>query len=103
MKIAVPYDNGNIYDHYGNTECFKMYDIEDQKIVAVSEEKTGGRGHFYMVQFLVNHHVDLVLCKSMGSPAKSALEIAGISYQLGMEGNADEAVKLYISGGMTEE
>ena len=96
MRIAVPYENGKISDHFGRTEVFRMYDTEHGEIVAATDEATDGRGHFYMVQFLSHHSVNLVLCRSMGSPAQNALNIAGISYITGFEGEADQAVHDYL-------
>ncbi len=96
MRIAVPVEDGKIYDHYGSTRCFKLYDVEDGQIISSELVPTEGRGHFYMVQFMVNHGVGLVLCKSMGSPARSALDIAGISWHLEQEGDPDEAVKAFL-------
>ena len=98
MIIAVPYENGQISDHFGRTEQFKIYDVQDGKIADARVETTEGRGHFYMVQFLVGHGVKLVLCQSMGSPARSALDIAGISLITGEEGDADAAVLRHITG-----
>ena len=97
MRIAVPFENGSISQHYGRTECFKLYDTEDGRITGEELVKTDGRGHFYMVQFLVNHNVNLVLCTSLGGPAASALDIAGIGVVKGAEGDADAAVRDYLS------
>ncbi len=96
MRIAVPFEDGKISDHYGRTKCFKLYDVEDGAIRDTQLVPTDGQGHYYMVQFLVNHHVDLVLCEHMGSPARSALEIAGISLSLVSLQDADEAVKAFL-------
>ena len=97
MKIAVPIENGKIYEHYGRTPMFLLYNVEDGKILEKQSLPTDGRGHYYMVQFLVVNHVDTVLCKSCGSPAQSALKIAGIRLELGYEGDPDEAVKHFLS------
>ena len=42
MKIAVTYDNGNIFQHFGKTENFKVYEVEDNKVV--SSEVIGSNG-----------------------------------------------------------
>ena len=34
MRIAVTYDNGAVFQHFGHTEQFKLYDVEDGKIVS---------------------------------------------------------------------
>ena len=33
MKIAVTYDNGTVFQHFGRTEFFKVYEVEDGKIL----------------------------------------------------------------------
>lgn len=96
MRIAVPYNDGQVYDHYGSAEAFKIYDTQDGKIVSGEVVPTAGRGHFYMVQFLINHEVKEVLCQSMGKPAQATLEIAGIGFTTGASGDADAAVEAYL-------
>lgn len=34
MKIAVTYDNGEVFQHFGKTENFKVYEVEDNKIIS---------------------------------------------------------------------
>ena len=33
MRIAVTYENGNIFQHFGHTQAFKLYVVEDGKVV----------------------------------------------------------------------
>lgn len=40
MRIAVTYENGEIFQHFGHTQEFKVYDVEDNKII--SSEHCGG-------------------------------------------------------------
>ena len=32
MRIAVTYENGQIFQHFGHTETFKIYDVEEGKV-----------------------------------------------------------------------
>lgn len=34
MRIAVPYENGSIFQHFGRTAAFKLYDAEDGEVRA---------------------------------------------------------------------
>ena len=45
MKIAVTYDNGNIFQHFGKTETFKVYEVEDNKVVSSEVIGSNGEGH----------------------------------------------------------
>ena len=93
MVIAVPYVQGMISDHFGRTECFKIYETGNGEVVSEKLVQTEGVGHFYMVQFLVGLQVDTVLCKGMGEPSRKALEIAGIQVVLTEKSEADQAVR----------
>ena len=96
MKIAVPYEDGNVSQHYGSAPAFKFYDVEGKTVEKEEVVATEGKGHYYMVQFLVTNHVNLVLCKSCGTPAQKTLQIAGIRLEMGYEGDADAAVTAYL-------
>ena len=55
MKIAVTYENGEIFQHFGHTEAFKIYDIADGKVVSAEVVDTNGSGHGALAGFLVAH------------------------------------------------
>ena len=100
MKIAVTYDNGNIFQHFGHTECFKIYNIEDGKIISAEIIPTEGAGHGALAEFLASHGVDVLICGGIGGGAQMALADEGITLRGGVSGNADEAVMAYISGAL---
>ena len=52
MKIAVTYENGQVFQHFGHTEEFKVYDTEDKKILSSQVVGTGGSGHEALAVFL---------------------------------------------------
>ncbi len=33
MRVAVTYENGQIFQHFGHTETFKIYDVEEGKVL----------------------------------------------------------------------
>ena len=45
MKIAVTYDNGEVFQHFGRTENFKVYEIEDNKVISSEVISSNGVGH----------------------------------------------------------
>ena len=61
MKIAVTYDNGEIFQHFGHTEQFKLYDIENGKVVASEVVGTNGSGHGALAGFLAEHQVQVLI------------------------------------------
>ena len=100
MKIAVPYENGEIFQHFGHTETFKIYDIADGKVVSAEVVDTNGSGHGALAGFLVAHGVDTLICGGIGGGAQNALAQAGIRLFGGVSGNADEAVNALLAGNL---
>ena len=93
MRVAVTYENGEIFQHFGHTEQFKVYDIKDGKIVHEEIVDTNGQGHGALAGFLFGGKVDTLICGGIGGGAQVALSEAGIKLYGGVSGNADEAVK----------
>ena len=98
MKIAVSYDNGEIFQHFGRTETFKVYDIEDGAVASSEILPTGGTGHEALAGFLAENGVAAVICGGLGEGAQAALFEAGIDVISGAEGDADEAVAALLRG-----
>lgn len=93
MRVAVTYENGEIFQHFGHTEQFKVYDIKDGKIVHEEIVDTNGQGHGALAGFLFGVKIDTLICGGIGGGAQVALSEAGIKLYGGVSGNADEAVK----------
>ena len=100
MRIAVTYDNGMIFQHFGHTEYFKIYDIENEEIVSSQVVSTNGSGHGALAGFLSENNVDVLVCGGIGGGAQMALRNAGIQLFGGVAGDADEAVKALLSGSL---
>ena len=98
MKIAVTYENGEIFQHFGHTETFKLYDVENGQIKNTQVVDTNGQGHGALASFLTNADVDVLICGGIGGGAQMALAEAGIKLYGGVSGNADEAVLAYVGG-----
>ena len=78
MRIAVTYDNGNIFQHFGHTSQFKVYDIENNQIINEQIIDTQGQGHGALATFLNNAQADILICGGIGGGAQNALAQAGI-------------------------
>lgn len=98
MKIAVTYEDGNVFQHFGHTQEFKLYEIEEGKIVNEQVADTDGQGHGALSGFLKNAGVDTLICGGIGGGAQMALAEAGIQLFGGVSGRADDAVKAYLEG-----
>ena len=93
MKIAVTYDNGNIFQHFGRTESFKVYDVEDNKVVSSEVIGSNGVGHGALAGLLADRAVDVLICGGIGGGAQQALSDAGVELVAGAEGDTDQAVE----------
>lgn len=103
MKIAVTYENGNVFQHFGHTENFKIYEIENGAVVSSEIIGTEGAGHEALAGFLAQQNVQVLICGGMGSGAQAALQEAGIIVFSGAEGDCDEAVVAFLSGEMQSQ
>lgn len=100
MKVAVTYENGEIFQHFGHTQQFKVYDIEAGKIVGEQVVDTNGQGHGALADFLFGGQVEVLVCGGIGGGAQVALANAGIKLYGGVSGSADEAVQAYLAGNL---
>ncbi|MBQ8568038.1 MAG: NifB/NifX family molybdenum-iron cluster-binding protein [Oscillospiraceae bacterium] len=96
MKIAVTYENGQIFQHFGHTEQFKLYDVENNAVTKEELVFTMGSGHGALAGFLSANGADTLICGGIGGGAKNALAQAGITVYGGVSGSADDAVKALL-------
>lgn len=102
MKIAVTYENGQIFQHFGRTEQFKLYDVADGKITNEQVVGTNGAGHGALAGFLKNAGVDVLICGGIGGGAQMAMQEAGIALYGGNMGSADEAVAAFLANDLAQ-
>lgn len=98
MKIAVTYDNGEVFQHFGHSKEFKVYQVEDGTVQATEMLVPEGIGHEALAGFLKENDVDVVICGGLGSGAEKALSEAEITICSGVQGTADQAVADYLEG-----
>lgn len=101
MKIAVTYENGQVFQHFGHTEQFKIYEAAEGKVVSARVVETGGSGHGALAGFLRGLGVDTLICGGIGGGARMALDAAGIRLYGGVQGSADEAARALAEGRLT--
>lgn len=97
MKIAVTYENGEIFQHFGHTEQFKIYEVNGKEIVGEKIINTNGSGHGLLGELLISEGVNALICGGLGSGARNILEENNIKIYPGVIGNADNAVKDFIA------
>lgn len=100
MKIAVTYENEMIFQHFGHTAAFKLYEVENGKIVNSYVEETNGSGHGALAGMLKELGVDVLICGGIGMGAKVALIEADIKLFGGVSGDCDEAVNAYLENAL---
>ena len=98
MKIAVAYDNGNVFQHFGKTEYFKVYETENNQVVSSEVISSNGEGHGALAGVLAAQSVNVLICGGLGGGAQTALDEAGIQVFSGVQGSCDEAVEAYLKG-----
>lgn len=98
MKIAVTYDNGEVFQHFGKTESFKIYNVEDNAVVSSEVIGSNGTGHGALAGLLAEQGVNVLICGGIGGGAQAALTEAGIELCAGAQGNTDQVVEAYLKG-----
>ena len=100
MKIAVTYENGEIFQHFGHTAQFKVYEVEDGQIVKSEVIDTNGSGHGALAGLLCDLGIEVLICGGIGGGAQMALAQVGIDLYGGVSGDADDAVIAFVSGNL---
>lgn len=100
MRIAVTYENGEVFQHFGHTENFKIFEIEKNEIVSSQVISSNGQGHGALAGVLAMNQIDVLICGGIGRGAQMALDEAGIELCAGASGDADKAVMDYLAGSL---
>ena len=100
MKIAVTYDQGQVFQHFGHTEHFMIYETEEGKILSSEIVDTNGQGHGALAGFLKNMGAEVLICGGIGGGARNALAEAGIRLYPGACGDADAQVEAFLKGSL---
>ena len=100
MKVAVTYENGNIFQHFGHTQYFKVYEIAEGQVLSSEVVDTNGSGHGALAGVLNRLNADVLICGGIGGGAQMALAEAGIQLYGGVSGDADAAVEAFLKGAL---
>ena len=98
LTVAVPYDEGNIFQHFGQCETFRFYRISGGRVSSCTDVSAEGYGHGTLVTFLKEHDADILICGGIGGGAQKFLEQNGIAFYAGVTGNCDHAVNRLLNG-----
>ena len=98
MRIAVTHENGTVFQHFGHAEEFKVYEVEDGRVISAEVIGTDGSGHEALATLLGDRAVDVLICGGIGAGAEAALTEQGIELCSGASGGADAAVAAYLRG-----
>lgn len=103
MRIAITYENGQVFQHFGHTAHFKLYDVEDGRILSSEVVDTNGSGHGTLAGILQALRADVLICGGIGGGAQSALAAAGIRLCGGVTGDADAAAEAFAAGRLAHD
>ncbi len=98
MMIAVPFQAGQVFGHFGHTPAFRLYTVEDGAVTAIRVVPVTGSGHGALAALLRELGADTLICGGIGGGAKAALSEAGIRLFGGVQGDADMAVAAFLAG-----
>ena len=102
MKVAVTYENGEVFQHFGRTPQFKIYEIENGAVKSSQVIDTGETGHGALAGFLKERGTDVMICGGIGGGAIAAMAEYGIKVYAGASGSTDGVIKAYIAGTLAE-
>lgn len=98
MKIAVPTENGMVFQHFGHTKTFTFFEVEKSELLSKVLMDVNGAGHGALAAFLQQQDVQVLICGGIGSGAVSALQNAGISVYAGVTGRVEDALTGFLNG-----
>lgn len=101
MTIAVTYADGEIFQHFGHTQQFKVYEVQEGNVVSSRVVDTNGSGHGALANILGSLNVNMLICGGIGGCAQTALAQAGVVVYGGVSGDADLAVADFLAGNLT--
>ena len=100
MKLAVTYENGQVFQHFGHSKQFKLYEIGGGRVLSSEVVDTGSSGHGALAGLLKSLGAEALICGGIGGGAQVALAQAGIRLYGGVSGKADAAVIALLAGNL---
>ena len=101
MKIAMPVQGGKLSQHFGHSEQFSLFEIEDQSIRGREDVTPPAHEPGLLPRWLKEHGVSVVIAGGMGHRAQMIFEEAGIEVICGAPSEApDSIVDRYLKGSL---
>lgn len=102
MRIAVPSENGEVFQHFGRAPGFTVYTVEDGRVLSIDQVQALGTGHGAMASLLREVGANLVICGGIGTGAVMALRSLGVDLIAGASGSADDVIRAYLGGTLVD-
>lgn len=96
MIVAIAEENGCVFPHFGETPSFRLYTIQEGKVVSTQSESTNGASHRELIPWLKSHHVEVLICGGIGGGAVEFLQDEKITLYAGEEGAVDDLIQAYL-------
>jgi len=96
MKIAIPIENEEVFQHFGHTSVFRIFDVMDDGSRTTEDVSVQVEGHDAVAAWLQEQKVQLVICGGIGDGAVSALRENGILLCSGASGNAEQCLEAFL-------
>ena len=98
MKIAVTCEDHQVFQHFGHTPGFAIFETQDGKVISEKQLSSGDSGHGALAALLAEERVDVLICGGIGSGAVNALQSAYIMVVGGAEGDVREVAEAFANG-----
>ncbi len=102
MKLAIAYENGEVFQHFGETPSYLLVDIEAGKVVSKAVHDNGEASHIALIDVLVGLGADAVVVGGLGGGAFVRLQAAGIKIYAPYFGSAEQAISDFLAGKLVE-
>ena len=96
MKIAITCENNKVFQHFGHTPGFAVFEAENQKIISEKYLSSGDAGHGALAALLKEEQAEVLICGGIGPGAINALSQAGIQVVGGATGNVREVAEAFL-------
>ena len=75
MRIAVTCENNTVFQHFGHTPEFAIFEVEDGKIIAEKIISSGEEGHGALANVLAQSAVDVLVCGGTGCTSSGSQQL----------------------------
>ena len=98
MKIAVTGADHQVFQHFGHTPGFAVFEVKDNVICSEKELSSGSSGHGALAMVLAMEQIEVLICGGIGGGAINALRDVGIKVVGGAAGDVREVAEAYVNG-----